>query len=203
VSTIADGKIYLFTGEHSPNVPPYKGSRMRAINATTGEEIWTLMGWHASGGFGQWAAPIADGTLIFYNVYDARVYAVGKGPSDTSVKIQNNVLNEGTSVLIEGTVTDISSGTLQEEQAARFPDGVPAVSDKSQGVWMEYVYMQKPRPMDATGVEVVLSVVDANGNSREIGKATTDTDGFFGYVWKPDISQIYCLCFVCGSESYW
>jgi outer membrane protein assembly factor BamB len=204
VSTIADGKIYLFTGEHSPNVPPYKGSRMRAVNATTGEEIWTMMGWHASGGFGQWAAPIADGHLIFYNVYDARLYSIGKGPSDTTVTIQNNVITQGSSILIQGTVTDISPGTNQAEQAARFPDGVPAVSDQSQGKWMEYVYMQKPRPMDAIGVDVIISVVDANGNYREIGTVTSNADGFFTYNWKPDIPGQYTVyTSFAGSESYW
>ncbi len=204
VSTIADGKIYLFTGEHSPNVPPYKGSRMRAVNATTGEEIWTMMGWHASGGFGQWAAPIADGHLIFYNVYDARVYAVGKGPSETTVSIQNNVIPQGNGILIQGKVTDISPGTKQLEQSLRFPNGVPAVSDNSQSTWMEYVYMQKPRPMDATGVEVTLSVVDANGNYREIGKSTSNADGFFTYYWKPDIPGQYIVyASFAGSESYW
>ena len=36
------------------------------------------------------------------------------------------------SLVIRGTVTDISAGTKQKEQAARFPNGVPAVSDESQ-----------------------------------------------------------------------
>jgi hypothetical protein len=52
----------------------------------------------------------------------------------------------GNNVLVEGTVIDISAGTKQHVQAARFPHGVPAVSDESMGEWMEYVYMQKPRP---------------------------------------------------------
>ena len=54
--------------------------------------------------------------------------------------------------MIKGTVTDISAGTKQDQQAARFPNGVPAVSDESQSAWMEYVYMQKPRPTNVTGV---------------------------------------------------
>lgn len=89
---------------------------------------------------------------------------VGKGPSETSVNIQNNVLSQGSKVLIEGSVLDISSGTQQDEQIARFPDGVPAVSDKSQTGWMEYVYMQKPRPTDTVGVDVTFTAVDPNGN---------------------------------------
>ena len=75
----------------------------------------------------------------------------------------------GNSVTIKGTVTDISAGTKQTVQAANFPNGVPAVSDASMSQWMEYVYMQKSKPMNTTGVPVTLSVVDANGNFRTIG----------------------------------
>ena len=38
----------------------------------------------------------------------------------------------GSSVVIRGTITDMSAGTKQDEQIARFPKGVPAVSDESQ-----------------------------------------------------------------------
>ncbi len=41
-------------------------------------------------------------------------------------------------------MVDISAGTKQAEQAARFPNGVPVVADESMSAWMEYVYMQKP-----------------------------------------------------------
>jgi hypothetical protein len=69
---------------------------------------------------------------------------------------------------------------------------------------MEHVYMQKPRPTNVTGVPVTLSVVDANGNYRQIGQVTTDLDGFFSFNWKPDIEGKYTVyaSFV-GSESYW
>jgi hypothetical protein len=87
-------------------------------------------------------------------------------------------VTQGSSVVIRGTVTDISAGTNQNEQAARFPNGVPAMSDASMKDWMAYVYMQKPRPQDATGVPIVISVLDANGNYREIGNVTSDADGF-------------------------
>jgi hypothetical protein len=86
---------------------------------------------------------VADGYYAYFNGYDSKVYVIGKGPSETSMNIQNNVLTLGSSVLIEGTVTDIAAGTKQDEQAARFPQGVPAVSDASQKAWMEYVYFQK------------------------------------------------------------
>ncbi len=77
------------------------------------------------------------------------------------------------------------------------------MSDDSQAQWMEYVYMQKARPTNTSGVPVTLSVVDANGNYREIGTTTTN-DGFFTFNWKPDIQGQYTVYVsFAGSESYW
>ena len=132
-----------------------------------------------------------------------QLYCFGKGPSSTTVTASPEVSTFGDSVLIKGTVMDTAAGTDQKEQAARFPNGVPCVSDASQSEWMEYVYMQKPRPTNATGVQVVLSVVDANGNYRDIG-TTTSNDGFFAFTWKPDIAGQYNVyASFGGSESYW
>ena len=91
-------------------------------------------------------AVLADGTLVYYNYYDNQIYAVAKGPSQTTVTASPKVSTYGDKVLVEGTVTDISVGTQQTEQAARFPNGVPAVSDASQAAWMEYVYMKQEVP---------------------------------------------------------
>ena len=64
--------------------------------------------------------------------------------------------------------------------------------------------MQKPKPTDAAGVEVVLSVIDANNNLREIGKAASDTTGFYSLKWTPDILGKYTvIATFAGSESYW
>lgn len=69
---------------------------------------------------------------------------------------------------------------------------------------MQYVYMQKPRPADVTGVEVTLTVFDSNKNTREIGKTMTDANGFFTLNWKPDIEGNYTVyASFAGSESYW
>jgi hypothetical protein len=137
-------------------------------------------------------------------MYDAQLYCIGKGPSATTVEAPMTAAALGQSVVIRGTVTDIAAGTTQTVQAARFPNGVPAVSDESQGEWMEYVYMQKPRPTDVTGVPIVISVVDANNNYREIGTVTSDADGFYSFSWKPDIEGKYTVyASFGGSESYW
>jgi hypothetical protein len=202
VDVIADGKVYLATTEHSPNSPFYKDAVYRCINATDGTEIWTLMGW----GTGMDAAGYdraADGFFVFLNCYDMQIYCIGKGPSAMTLEAPMAAITQGSSLVIRGTVTDISAGTKQAEQAARFPNGVPAVSDASQTGWMEYVYMQKPRPMDTVGVPIVLSVVDANGNYRDIG-TTTSNNGFFSFNWKPDIEGQYTVyASFAGSESYW
>ena len=101
-------------------------------------------------------------------------------------------------------VTDISPGTSSDTLTLRFPNGVPAVSDASMSEWMLYVYKQFSRPINATGVPVTLSVVDANGNYREIGTTTSDADGFFSFNWKPDIAGQYTVyASFAGSESYW
>ena len=202
VSVVADGKVYLDTTEHSPNSPLYKGALYRCINATDGTELWTILDYGNQMYGGQ--AAVADGYLTTLNSYDSQIYCFGKGPSAMTVDAPTAAVQLGQSLVIRGTVTDIAAGTKQTEQAGRFPNGVPAVSDESQGAWMEYVYMQKPRPMDTVGVPVTISVVDANGNYRDIGTATSNADGFYGMNWMPDIEGQYTVyASFAGSESYW
>jgi hypothetical protein len=162
-------------------------------------------GWAGTiGGHGVSTTILADGFLVYYNFYDNSIYSVGKGPSETEVTASPETTIEGNSVMIKGTVMDTSAGTNQAEQAARFPKGVPAVSDKDMSAWMQYVYMQKPRPSDIQGVSVSIDVIDSNGNYRNIGATTTDSDGFFSFNWKPDIAGKYTVYAVFGgSESYW
>jgi len=110
----------------------------------------------------------------------------------------------GTPVVIRGTVTDIATGTTQNEQSARFPNGVAAVSDASMSDWMEYVYMQKPAPTNATGVPISINVIDSNGNYRHIGDTTSDTSGMFSFTWTPDIQGSFTvIANFAGSNSYY
>ena len=205
IAGFANGIVYTMSGEHSPNTPLYMGYRARALNATTGAEIYTLLDWSASG-LGTSNAPIAiaDGYMVFANAYNGQIYSLCKGPSQTTVSIQNNVIQQGNSILIQGTVMDISAGTQQNQQAARFPDGVPAVSEQSQTAWMEYVYEQQPLPTNATGVTVTLSAVDPNGNYVTIGQATSDSKGIFALTYTPEISGMYRIyASFGGSASYY
>jgi len=205
LSMFADGKIYTFSGEHSPNVPPYKGARTWCIDATTGKEIWSLLSWSGSGiGEAYANAYVADGFLVFDNLYTNEITCIGKGPSATTVAVQDDIIAKGESVLIKGKVTDISPGTEQTEQAKRFPNGVPAVADESMGEWMEYVYLQKPSPENVIGVQVKLTALDSNGNPVNIGTISSDGNGMFKKMWTPEDEGEYTIVATFeGSESYW
>jgi hypothetical protein len=65
------------------------------------------------------------------------------------------------------------------------------MSDESMTEWMEYVYMQKPCPENAEGVEVVITTLDPNGNTYELGRTTTDLSGSFGLAVEPPVPGLY------------
>ena len=194
-----NGVVYLMSNEHTVTNPIYKGALVRAINATTGKEIWTLSC------YGSMGTPVlADGFMTFLNGYDMQIYTVGRGPSATTVTAPNVGLSLGTPVVIKGTVMDISAGTKQTTQAADFPNGVPCSSDASMTAWMEHVYQQKPLPTNFTGVPVTIDVLDSNGNYRNIGIATTDATGTFRLTWTPDIpGNFTVIATFAGTNGYW
>lgn len=192
ITFITDGKIYFAHGEHSPNSPLPRGAPFFCLNATTGEEIWRINGAFRGAEWGG-NAIIGDSIIAEWNSYDNQIYGIGKGPSATTVTASPEVSELGKSVLIKGTVTDVSPGTEEIERTTRFPNGVPAVSDASMSEWMKYVYLQFARPTNATGIEVVLSVLDENNNFREIGRTTSDSDGFYSLKWTPDIEGKYTV----------
>ncbi len=202
ISTMADGKLYLQGDVHSPNSPLWKGQQLYCLNATTGLRIWSIFNYAQS--MYNSIAPVASGYLVAFNGYDSQIYCFGQGPSATTVTAPDIAATVGTPLVIRGTVLDVSAGTKQNEQAADFPYGVPAVSDPSMSQWMEYVYMQKPIPTNTTGVPVTLSVIDSNGNYRQIGTTTTDSSGMFTYSWAPDIPGSYTvIATFAGSNSYY
>ncbi len=204
IGAIADGKIYAFTNEHSPNYPLYKGESVYCLNASTGKLIWKILGMAGqSGGPGASTMVEADGFLSYYNYYDNQIYVIGKGPSALTVSAPNTAQSFGNTVLISGTVMDNSPGAKAAIKTGEF-QVVPAVSDASQAAWMEYIYMQKPKPANATGVPVNIDVIDTNGNFRNIGTATSDSSGQFSFQWTPDIAGAYTvMASFPGSESYW
>ncbi len=198
----ANGVIYLVTTEHTVIDPIYKGAKARAINATTGAEIWTISDYTSE--FTTMSYVIADGMTTFFNGYDGQIYTLGRGPSQTTVTAPNAGLDSGRSVVIRGTVTDISAGTKQTQQAANFPNGIPVAADKDMGDFMGYIYQQQPLPANFQGVTVTISVTDHNGNTRAIGTATTDATGAYSLTWVPDIpGDFKVTANFAGSNSYW
>jgi hypothetical protein len=200
---VTDGKLYIGQMEHSVNQPLPRGGPFICLNATTGEVIF-----RANGLFRQtvWGgrAVIGDSIIATMDTYDQRVYAIGKGPSATTVSASPKVSVQGSSVLVEGMVTDVSPGTKDAGLTMRFANGVPAVADETMSDWMLYVYKQFPRAANASGVEVVVSVLDPNNNFYEVGRATSDADGFFSVAFTPEVPGKYTvIASFAGSGAYY
>ncbi len=202
---ITDGKIYLGHLEHSPIDPKPRGAPFVCLDIETGEEMWRVNGLTRLTYWGGGPALIADSVIATMDTYDQRLYAIGKGPSATTVTTPGIGVTAGNSIVIQGTVTDISPGTSAYGLTARFPNGVPAVADESMSDWMLYVYKQFSRPTNAKGVEVTIDALDPNGNFISLGTATTDSSGTFGFEWKtPNVPGKYLIiASFAGSKSYY
>jgi hypothetical protein len=206
ISVIADGKLYLGSCEHSPTQPLFRGSYVRCVNASDGDELWKypIFGVTLTGGSSGSNFAISDGYLVALNSYDNQLYCFGKGPSATTVTASPKVSVNGDSVLIEGMVTDECAGAKGIASNFGYVNGVPAVSDEDQQVWMEYLYSQQAMPTDAEGVEVVLETLDPNGNFYEIGRTTSDANGLFSYMFTPEVPGKYTIIATFeGSNSYY
>jgi len=200
---ITDGKLYMGHSEHSPIDPKPRGAPFYCLNATNGEEIFRIDGAFRQTHWGG-TAVIGDSIIATMDTYDQRIYAIGKGPSATTITASPKVSVHGSSVLIEGMVTDISPGTKEYSLIARFPNGVPAVADESMSDWMLYVYKQFSKPADASGVTVKIEAYDPNGNYQDLGTATTDSYGNYGFVFEPEVPGQYWISATFeGSASYY
>jgi hypothetical protein len=146
---------------------------------------------------------IGDSVIVGMDTYDNRLYAVGKGPSQTTVSIQTDVITQGSSVMIKGRVTDVSPGTEDIKIKLRFPDGVPAVADEDQSEWMLHVYKQFAVP-DVEGVDVTLIVRDPNGEYYQT-TVTSDSNGVFSHMWKPGpVGEYHVTAVACeNSKAYY
>ena len=189
IQTIAGGVVYLATSEHTINNPIYKGAVITAINATTGQQLWTLSDYPS-----EWSTPgsafvAANGYIACMNGYNNMIYSIGRGPSATTVEAPQTSITALTSVAIQGTVMDTSAGSQLSTVKADFPGGVPGASDASMTVWMAYVYEQQAEPTNFTGVTVTLTATDPNGNFITLGSATTDAHGKFIYYGWLQASQ--------------
>jgi len=196
--TVVDGKVFYPTNEHTPTTPLYRGHKLHCIDLDTGEGLWNATGFYCM------PLAISDGVLVAWNNYDGSIHAFRMGPTETTVAASPMVTTKGSSVMITGSVIDISAGTKETEQAARFPKGVPAVSDEDMTQWMEYVYMDGKMLTEVTGVTVTLDTIDPNGNFIHIDTATTDMSGQFSVAWIPEVEGKYeIIATFEGSDSYY
>jgi hypothetical protein len=184
--TIADHTVYSTADEHSSDGVLWRGSQLWAINTDTGKLTWKINGMYRH-------PIVADGVLVALNSYDGAVYAFGRGPSKTTVSAPQTVIQKGTGVMITGTVTDQTPSSKD----------TPAISDENMGQWMEYLYMQKTIPGDAKGVDVILTAIDTNGATTNIGTVKSDMAGNFGTMWTPPAEGQYTIMATfAGSKSY-
>jgi hypothetical protein len=187
VGAIADGKIYLYSTEHSPSKPAWRGAALRCVGVTSGTELWKIENWVNT-------PIIADGYLVAFNCYDNQIYCYGKGQTATTVTAPNTAVSRGTTVLIQGAVTDQSPGAK----------GTPAISDANMQQWMEYQFEQQAKPTNAAGVKVHITAIDPNGNFQDIGNATSDASGMYSTTWTPPVEGKYVITAAFeGSNAYY
>lgn len=172
--TVGDNKIYVPCVEHTPYTPMMRGYTLFCIDAQTGEFLWKIPGFPQS-------VAIADGYLVHENGYDNLIYCFGKGQTLTTVSAPQNSIVKGHTVTITGSITDQSPGAL----------GSPVISDVDMTAWMKYLYMQEPKPTNATGVQVTITAVDSQGNIQTIGQTTTDLNGNYGIMWTPTLEGLH------------
>jgi outer membrane protein assembly factor BamB len=185
------GKFFVADSEHTATMPLTRGERLYAINTLNGKEAWDIAGAIAP-------AAIAEGILIGTNEYDNNMYAFGKGKTAVTISAPQTTVTQGTSVLIQGTVTDQSPAQK----------GTPAVSRESMSTWMEYLHMQNAtlinNPPVPTGVPVKLTATDSSGKAVEIASVTSDGSGVFSTTWSPTSEGKYQIkASFDGTESYW
>ncbi|MFZ7138902.1 MAG: hypothetical protein ACOWW1_10860 [archaeon] len=198
---ISNGILVISHDEHSPIDPMPRGAPTVVVDLETGEQVWSV---NIRGT--QWGGTpvIGDSIIAAYNTYDNRIYAIGKGPSAITVEAPLTGATTGSNVVIRGSVTDISPGTADYSIAARFPNGVPVMSDADMNEWMQYVYMQFEQPCDVTGVEVLVEAIDPNGNYQTLGTTTTDINGVYSLMWTPEVDGKYDIYVTfAGTESYY
>lgn len=183
---VGGGIIFAPNTEHSPTLY-YRGTKMHAVDAYTGEKVWDIMGYYVP-------TALAYGTLLASETPTGMTYAFAKGETATTIEVQNDVYAKGSSMLIKGTVTDQSPAQK----------GTAAVSDESMTAWMEYLHMQQPKPTDATGVAVKLIAIDQAGEQIDIGTTTSGADGLYKMMWTPAEEGAYTIVAIFeGSESYY
>jgi outer membrane protein assembly factor BamB len=183
---VADGKLYTFTCEHTPSQPLTRDWKLYCINMTNGEKIWSISTGQSIPGSRYIMGAVADGYLAYTNEYDFYLYVYGKGKSQTTVTAPQTTVPKGTSVLIQGTVKDMSPAQ----------PNTPCVSAESMMTQMEFIHAKQPQDgkyhnVTVTGVPVEVYAFDGNGSMTTIGTVTSDMSGTFVTSWTPPSEGVY------------
>jgi outer membrane protein assembly factor BamB len=186
----ADGKLYYSTATTYSMMPRTRFHRLVCINETTGKFIWNLP-------IGIAPSAIAYGYLVGADSDNGIQYCIGKGPSSTTVQTPLAGVTAGKSILIKGTVMDLSPGN----------PNTPAIADEDMAEWMSYLYGQNAtlinNPPAVKGVPVTLLAVGSDGSYTEIGTTTSDSSGTFLMKWVPPKADTYKItASFLGTESY-
>jgi len=192
VAAIANNKVYMVEEEHSLNAPAYHGAKTRCVDAFSGKLFWDIYGvssWQESAA--------ADGYYTWLNFNDMQIYAMGPGPSATTLNPVTTAVAKGQSVEITGTVTD--------QTPNQYLKGTPAVSDQDQGVQMEYLIQHSVNaPSNIAGVPVQLYATDSSGVTAQIASImSTGVGGIFHYLWTPPATGEYVITAnFAGTQAY-
>jgi hypothetical protein len=203
IGIVGNNRLYTVTGEHSPTQPLMRGPNLRCIDATTGKEVWKILGFF--GGMSPTSPNIlmSDGILVGLNLFDNQLYAFGRGPSATTVSCSDEVSTLGDTVMLKGTVTDqTATGRRDTNNVLVEPlKDTPAISDDCMQAWMEYKFMQQAYPTNVTGVPVTLDTIDPNGNYIHIGDVTTDATGVYALPYEPEVPGTYQITATFGGSN--
>ena len=202
----ADGKAYFQSYEGAGlNSPIRRDGALWCVDTNTGQMLWRLTCWPAYSNNRMANPVIADGRILALDARDCQIYCFGKGSSATTVTASPKVSVNGDDVLIEGTVTDNSpSGRHNTNGGLDFAlKGTPAISDASMEAWMDYMFHQRQKPMNATGVQLSLDTIDPNGNYIHIGNTTSDINGNYAIPYRPQVPGTYqIIATFQGTNSY-
>jgi outer membrane protein assembly factor BamB len=187
--------VYLHgsTGWAGETSPIRRDGAIFCVDADTGELVWRLTAYPNTANNALSKVIISDDRIMYLDNHDNQIYCLGRGPSATTVSAPQVVPALGSSVTVTGTVTDqSSSGRHNINGDLDFTlKGTPAIGDSYMDAWMEYMFHQRPKPTDATGVAVSLDTIDPNGNFVHIGNTTSDSNGNYGLMFTPEVPGTY------------
>ena len=199
--------LYLHgsTGWAGESSPIRRDGAIFCIDADTGALVWRLTAYPNTANNGLSKVIISEGRIMYLDNHDNQIYCLGKGPSATTVSAPQTAPAQGSSVTLTGTVTDQSESGRHDingnlDLALK---GTPAISEASMDAWMEYMFHQRPKPANATGVPVTLTAIDPNGNFVPVGNTTSDLYGNYGLAFTPEVPGTYqIIANFAGSNAY-